>query len=230
MKKSRSFLIVPMVFLTLNIQGQKPRTHAVNANASPCANSPLLAELIKAPAAAIPSSYGYDLHEPWACTKINSPWGIESTLLHFQRVTAQGDDSTAFTVMKVAGISYIWVIPTEVGMLEAPHSENDPHNIAAFNALLGSFSKMPSSAADWNAIGKLYMSMLGHQEVVPVEADTSHQNPCGSDGNCFISLTDRTPHANEPYTKWTLTFSGPSGRVRLKLTDASREVVQRSGN
>jgi hypothetical protein len=130
----------------------------------------------------------------------------------------------------VAGLSYIWVIPTEVGMLEAPHAENDPHNIAAFNALLGTFSKTPSSAADWNAVGKLYMFLLGHKEVVPVEADTSRQSPCGSDGDCSIGLSDSPLHSNQPYTKWTLTFSAPSGTVRLRLSDASREVVQRSVN
>ena len=231
MKKERIVLaILLLLLLSLHVQGQKPRARSVNIDAVSCVNSPLLTELSKAPGAAILSSYGYNLHEPWACTKINSPWATKSTLLHFQRVTAQSDDATAFSLMKVAGIAHIWVIPTEVGMLEAPHAESDPHNLAAFNALLHTLSKAPSSAADWNGIGKLYMALLGHKEAIPVEAETSNRTPCSSDGDCSVAFADRLPRANEAYTKWTLTFSAPSGTTRLKLADASREVVQPSGS
>ncbi|MGH9570346.1 MAG: hypothetical protein ACRD4F_11930, partial [Candidatus Angelobacter sp.] len=220
-----------LLLLAIKGEGQKPRVRS--GDAASCVDSALLSELSKASGTALLSSYGYNLREPWACAKINSPWAGESTLLHFQRVTAQSDDETAFSVMKVAGISHIWVIPTEVGMLEAPHAESDPHNLAAFNALLQTFSKAPSSAADWNAVGKLYMALLGHKGVVPIEAEVGNPNPnpCSMDRDCSVAFADRLPRANESYTKWTLTFSSLAfGRKQLTLSDASREVVRRSGS
>jgi hypothetical protein len=90
-------------------------------------------------------------------------------LLHLHKVTVQTDDFTAFSVTKVAGSSYLWVIPTAAGMLAAPHIESDPHDLAAFNALLRSFSKKPSTLDDWYDIGKLYMSLvIGSEKAIPI--------------------------------------------------------------
>lgn len=227
MKKPRIPLAIPLLFLSLHAQGQKARV--VQAETASCVNSPLLAELSKGSGTSLLSSYGYNLHEPWACTKISSSWAGESTLLHFQKVTAQSDDVTAFSVLKVAGAAHIWVIPTGDGMLEAPHAESDPHNLAAFNALLQSLCKAPTGAADWIAIGKLYMTLLGHKEALPVEAETGNPNPCSSEGDCSVAFADRVPHAHEPYTKWTLNFVAPRSSNPARIIDGTREVVPPSG-
>jgi len=127
--------------------------------------------------------------------------------------------------MEVAGVKQIWVIPTASGMLEAPNLESDPHNIAAFNALLRSLPKPPSGLVEWNAVGKLYMALLGQTEVFPIEPLPDQPNRCSADGECTVAFSDSTPQPKEPYTKWTLTFSVAKGADPARLTDAAREVV-----
>jgi hypothetical protein len=58
-------------------------------------------------------------------------------------------------VVKIPGMKHIWVIPTNMGMLEVPHSESDPHNIAAFNALLKTIPNGLLNSAGWLEISKL---------------------------------------------------------------------------
>jgi hypothetical protein len=223
MKKEHIVLAILSLLLAVHAQGQKQQ--APIADAQSCANSPLLAELSKASGTAILTSYGYHLNEPWGCTKIESPWAAGASLLYFRKISAHTDDATAFSVMKVAGIPQIWVIPTESGMLEAPNVETDPHNLAAFNALLRSLPKHPSKPADWSAVGELYMVLLGHTRVVGIEPQPGRPSPCSTDDGCTLEFAERSPQAKEPYTKWTLTFSGASGANPPRLTDAAREVI-----
>lgn len=170
------------------------------------------------------SGSDYHLNEPWECTRIESSWAVGASLLHFRKISAQTDDATAFSVMEVAGVTQIWVIPTESGMLEAPNVESDPHNLAAFNALLRSLPKPPSGPVEWNAVGKLYMTLLGHTGAVLIEPLPGEPGTCSADGECTVAFSDRTPHAKEPYTKWTLTFSVANGSNPARLTDAAREI------
>jgi hypothetical protein len=215
-----------LLLLTMVARGQTGGASSADFKTASCVGSPLLAELSQGAGAEILKPYGYDFHEPWSCTKIDSPWVAGSSLLRFQRVTAQSDDATAFSVVKVSGSSYIWVIPTETGMLEVPHAESDPHNFAAFNALLGTLVKGPSSLAEWNAVGKLYMVLLGHKEAVPMKPKLGSSGPCDSDGECALAFADGLHGPNEPYTKWTLTLSAPNRSRPFRLVDASKEVIR----
>ncbi|MGD0911331.1 MAG: hypothetical protein ABR928_05510 [Terracidiphilus sp.] len=221
--KEHIFLAIPLLLLTLHTQGQKQQTRT--AESLSCTDSPLLAELGKASGATILSSYGYHFNEAWACTKIESPWAAGASLLHFRKISAQSDDATAFSVIEVAGVTQIWVIPTESGMLEVQNVESDPHNLAAFNALLRSLPKPPSGPVEWKAVGKLYMALLGHTGAVLIEPPPGQPGSCNSEGECTVAFSDRIPHAKEPYTKWTLTFSVANGSNPARLTDAVREVV-----
>jgi hypothetical protein len=72
------------------------------------------------------------------------------------------------------------------------------------------------------------MTLLGHEGAIAIETEAVPRNPCSPDGECTVAFADRKPHANEPYTKWTLTFSSVSGSTPAKLTDATREVVSSS--
>ncbi|MFY9731297.1 MAG: hypothetical protein WAK24_11865 [Candidatus Acidiferrales bacterium] len=226
MKKTLILLVMAILVLAAHLEGQKPQR--VSGDATSCAGSPLLSELSKASGEALLRLYGYNLHEPWACSKITSPWATGSMLLHFRRVTNQTDDSTAFSVLKAAGVSRLWIIPTDTGMLEVQNAKNDVHNLAAFNALLQSLPKIPSSAADWNAIGKLYLELLGRPDAVSPEDGTS--SPCSADGECSVAFSEVPRHGNDPYTKLTLTFSAPNGSNPARLTDVTREIVRPSEN
>lgn len=221
MKQCKALLFLLLVWSPAAGQKQPVKT----TEAASCAQSPVLAELSEGPGAAVLSSYGYDLHEPWACTRIESPWVVGSVLLRFQKVSAQTDEQTAFSVLKVPGINFIWVIPTGTGMLEVPHVENDPHNIAAFNALLSSLRKPPLSRSDWEAVGKLYMSILGHTEVVQNAPEAGDTAVCDGEGQCTVAFSDRPVRPGEPFNKWTLVFTPAGGGKPARLEEATRETV-----
>jgi hypothetical protein len=218
---------VTVAVLLLAVSVAEQQAHSQRRPAG-CVDSPLFAVLTQSPADEVLRSYGYDLRqEVWACATIDSPWTTGSELLHLHKVTAQTDDYTAFSVMRVAGNSHLWVIPTAVGMLAAPHVESDPHDIAAFNALLQSFSKNPSTADDWFGVGKLYMSLvIGSKDAIPLTHDEAKGGIC-SNGECVIKFTDRVLSNNEPYVKWTMTFDVPKASNPPKLIDVTRDVVHR---
>ena len=224
MRKQRLYTPL-LLLLAMLVHGQTGGLPSAEGKTGSCLGSPLLAELSKSAGTEILRPYGYDFHEPWSCTKIESPWAAGASLLRFQKVSAQSDEATAFSVIKVSGSSHIWVIPTETGMLEVPHVESDPHNIAAFNALLGTLAKGPSSSADWNAVGKLYMVLLGHKAAEPTKPEPGSSGPCDPDGECTLAFADGLHGPKEPYTKWTLTLTAPTGSRPCRLVEASKEVI-----
>lgn len=191
-----------------------------------CGGSPLLTLLSKGAGAALLKAYGYDLREPWACTKIESPWAAGATILQFQKINVnKTDDYTAFSVMKISPFEYVWVIPTMIGMLEVPHAASDPHNLAAFNALLH-VHKHSIDVAGWVEAGKLYMALLGHKGAVPIKGETGRTDSCRSGDECSVSFSDRPVVTGEAYNKWTLTFIPPLKRQPAMLSDVSEETVQ----
>ncbi len=219
-------LYTPLLLLPMIVaHGQTGKSSSADGKTSSCVGSSLLAELSQGAGTEILKSYGYDFHEPWSCTKIESPWAAGASLLRFQKVSAQSDEATSFSVIKVRGSSYVWVIPTETGMLEIPRVESDPHNLAAFNALLGTLAKGPSSSADWNAVGKLYLLLLGHKAAEPMKPEPGSSGPCGPDGECTLAFTDGLHGPKEPYTKWTLILSAPNRSRPCRLVEASKEVI-----
>lgn len=223
----RCHLLSLLIFLSLPATGQMQPIKTTAADS--CAQSPVLEQLSKGPGAAVLRSYGYDLSEPWACTRIESPWVSGSVLLHFQKVSAQTDDHTAFSVLKVSGIDYLWMVPSGTGMLEVPHAESDPHNVAAFNALLNSLHKPPLSPSDWGGIGKLYMTMLGHREAVQIVSEGGDAEVCSVEqGECTVAFSDRPIRVGEPFNKWTLVFTPPGFSKPAMLEEATRETVSGS--
>jgi hypothetical protein len=219
-------LLPLLALITFPVMGQK-QPLKIGATGA-CAQSPLLAQLGAASGAAILSSYGHDLHKPWACTNINSKWLTGSILLRFHSLSVQTDKETAFSVLKVAGIDYIWVIPTATGMLEVPHALSDPHNIAAFDALLSSLSRPPLSASDWEGVGKLYMIMVGHKEALVITPKLGEKGICNGVGECTVAFSDRQIRAGEPYNRWTLVFTSAGGGKPAKLEEATAETVRGS--
>jgi hypothetical protein len=204
--------------------GAQKQHVGTSPSGSSCVSSQLLTDLSKGTGASLLRAFGYDLREPWTCTKIESSWATGATILRFQKLTAQTDDQTAFSVVKVSSLQHIWVIPTETGMLEVSHSETDPHNMAAFNALLR-LRKGPVDAAGWLEAGKLYMAILGHKDVMPFKAQPADAYPCTSH-ECSVSFSDRPIVESEPYNKWTLAFTARVQGKPVTLTDVSRETVQ----
>jgi len=214
-----------LLLLSVYAGAQKPdgRTSSVPDNS--CVESPLFDGLSKGTGASLLSAYGYDLRQLWACSKVGSSWAAGATILRFRKIAVQTDDQTAFSVVKVPGLEHIWVIPTDTGMLEVSNSENDPHNLAAFNALLR-LHKGPVDAAGWLEAGKLYMAIFGHNEAVPIKAEHGEADPCSLGDECSVAFSDRPLVAGEAYNKWTPAFTAPSKGRPVTLTDVSKETVQ----
>ncbi len=203
--------------------GQQTRP-AANSMIS-CADSPLLSELDHEPAKTVLKAYGYDLQAPWKCVRIDSRFTVGSTLLQFRKVTSEADDFTEFSVLKVAGSPYLWVIPNYQGMVAPARVESDPHNVAAFNALLRSVTRKPSSPAEWLALGKLYMTLIvGEGEAIATGPGLGYSEAHDSPGDHFVTFADRPLSQGERYVKWVLTFSSsPDGTPMV--VDASRETA-----
>ena len=212
------------LLLCLAAGGQKtPLSHAPSPDA-PCLGSRLLANLSRGSGASLLQAYGYDLQKPWTCTRVESPWSAGAEILRFRRVTVETDDQTAFSIVQLPGLNYVWVIPTETGMLEVAHSESDPHNLAAFNAML-QLHKGPVNASGWLEAGKLYMTILGHKEAVPIKAESGDSDSCATSGECSVSFSDRQIVPGTAYNRWTLNFTVPSKNQPVSLIEAVKETV-----
>jgi hypothetical protein len=192
-----------LLSLCCRVQGQKRQV--ANAGDISCKGSPLLAELTRATGSTVLSSYGYDLNEQWECSKIESPWITGATMLQFRKVNPRMgspiDLVASFSVLKVNGIAQIWVIPISSGsgVIElpnlAPEVDTDPHNIAAFNALLSSCLRPPRDASGWNSIGNLYMTLVGDAGVVPLKIPRASQKRViwGSNARFHLNIQGRMP-------------------------------------
>jgi len=171
-------------------------------------------------------TYGYNIdRELWSCDEIESNWTGENRVLVFQSIATTSDDQSAFSVVQLRKSPYLWVIPLFDHSRECPGLENDPHNIAAFNALLRSLPTNPSRPADWSGLGKLYLALLGHKEAVAIDKNSANRNPCNSGGECTLAFADRVPRAKEPYVRWTLVFTAANGSAPVRIAYAKRDVV-----
>jgi hypothetical protein len=213
------------LLLSIYANGQEKQHIVFSSSYGTCQESRLFADLIKQEGITLLGAYGYDLlKELWVCTKIESPLSKGATILQFNKADFSGGQ-LGFSVMKVPGMEHIWIIPTQIGMLEVPHLESDPHNLAAFNALLKIIPKGRLNATGWLEIGKLYMAILGYKEVVPIRTESGDSNPCSSCNECSLSFSVGPVVKDEPYDKWTLIFACPSIGKPAVLTDVSRETI-----
>lgn len=198
--------------------------HVRPARTATCAESPLLAELHSASGKALLRLYGYDLQEVWVCTPIRSALAPTAQTLHFGRVSTHDDEYTAFTVLKAADVQAIWVVPTNSGMLRVPGAECDRHNMAAFNAVLRSMPRRPSKPAEWEALARLYLAVVGRPEVFSLVAAEANSTTCGAQGECELSFADRAPDPSGGYWRFTVSFEAGLHDAP-RLSDVTAELV-----
>ena len=91
--------------------------------------------LNQAQAQALLADYGYEKNLPWTCEAIAVPWLPSAKIIRL-RATIQLDDYRAATLLQASPNSRLWLIPTYFGMIAFPRTEEEPHNLAAFNDLL----------------------------------------------------------------------------------------------
>lgn len=192
--------------------GQTPKDDSV----VPCGKLPTIRELTSPETKRVLAAFGYNLRQPYDCTKLNSRWYGASTVLSFRSVPTRLDDQTKFAVVFSSGSHEIWVLPIASGMVEYPHVESDPHNLAAFNALLA-VQKMPSTEPEWVSLARSYLALIGHEKAV------LSPKVSGVGGECTVELSEQ--QSPESLIQWTLSFDTSERSARLQ--DVSREVQNR---
>lgn len=224
--KLSAMLALAFFALAVPSSNQKVVVNSQKSNGGEsCHATPLLAFLRDGTGTHILDAYGYDLREPWACTNIESPILGGAIALRFRRITAETDEHTTFSVIKAPNSEYVWIIPTSTGMLEVSHAESDPHNIAAFNAVLGLHRASLSISELWQA-GKLFMALLGHNSAAPLTRATENADVSSAPYEFSISFSDRAPTPDEAFNKWTITFEIGSRDHATILSSIARETVQ----
>ena len=192
--------------------GQTPK----DVSAVPCGKLPTIRELTTPETKRVLVAFGYNLRQPYDCTKVTSRWYGESTVLSFRSVPTRLDDQTIFSVAFTPDSRGLWILPIASGMVEYPRDETDPHNLAAFNALLA-VQKVPSTEPEWFSLARSYLALIGHEK-----AALSPKVSCAR-GECSVELSEQ--QSPESLIQWTLSFD--TSRRSARLQDVSREVLSR---
>jgi hypothetical protein len=181
-----------------------------------CAKLPTIRELRSVETTRVLAAFGYSLHQAFDCTKLISEWYGSSAVFLFRSIPTRLDDQTSFSVIFISGSHEIWVLPITSGMLEYPSVESDPHNLAAFNALIAA-QAAPVADPEWISLSRSYLAMIGHRK-----ANLSPKVSCKGE-QCTVELSEQ--QSPESFILWTLTFE-KTGRL-ARLQDVSRELRKR---
>jgi hypothetical protein len=104
----------------------------------------------------------FDILPPITCLAASVPWLPSARIIRVNESLGL-DDYREFSVIQGSEASRVWVVPIESGMVGYPHTEDNPHNIAAFNDLLRFAPRKP----DENLLlelGNLYQFIVGREE------------------------------------------------------------------
>lgn len=176
---------------------------------------------------------------PWQFREIVSPLVHRHAIFLF---FASGglDDYSELTVLldRASGQGYLIPIQNH-SMVEYPHVEDDPHNIAIFNMLVNAESVHAESATNWLELALLYLNLVGERhQVTDWEDLTGAAHPgmlsllpklknlnllprvsCGA-GKCDVNVFD--PIDKKQCVVWELEFDSQS--LPPRLVDVEREV------
>jgi hypothetical protein len=111
---------------------------------------------------ALLADYGYEATVPITCQTASVPWLPSARILRVHESIGL-DNYREFSIVQGSRGSRIWLIPIEFGMVGYPHTEDNPHNIAAFNDLLQASSRKPDENL-FLELGNLYQFMVGSEE------------------------------------------------------------------
>lgn len=182
----------------------------------PCEKLPTIRELTSKETKRVLAAFGYNLRQPYDCTKLASRWYGTSMVLLFRSVPTRLDDQTNFSVVFTSSPHEIWVLPIASGMVEYPRVESDPHNLAAFNALLAG-QTVPTTDPEWISLARSYLAIIGHEKAMVLP-----QVSC-TGGECTVELSEQ--QSPQVLIQWALSFN-KTGRT-ARLQDVSRELGKR---
>jgi hypothetical protein len=110
---------------------------------------------------------------------------IISPLIHryaiFWFFASEGlDDYSELTLLVNRESGQLHLIPIQNhSMVEYPKVEDDPHNIAIFNTLMGAEAMHPASATDWLQSALLYLNLIGERHQIADWEDLSGTGHAG---------------------------------------------------
>ena len=126
-----------------------------------CAD-PAVGELLESPdTRAFLEAFEYNIDEvAMVCATLKSAW-LRTDLVLSLRHARGLDDYQEVTLVRTSSEPKLWLIPITDGMICKPSLEVDPHNLAAFNALLRDNGIRTSTAEDLTSLSLLYVNMVG---------------------------------------------------------------------
>jgi hypothetical protein len=171
---------------------------------------------------------------------------IVSPLIHryavFSLFASDGlDDYSELTLLVSRDNGQQYLIPIQNhSMVQYPKVEDDPHNIAIFNALAAAESMHPESATDWVLLALLYLNLVGERHQISDWEDFSGAGHAGmltvlpklknlrllpqvdcEGGKCDVRIFDLHPDESHR-TAWDLEFD--SHVAPPQLNTVSREL------
>lgn len=189
-------------------------------------------------------AFGYDVSRlAGLCTVLKSDWLRTGRVWRLSHVSGT-DDVQRVTLVQTGGGSRLWLIPIVDGMIEKPCLPQDPHNLAAFNALLGENRVHASTPEDLTSLAVLYLSMIGSEQHAQDWIDRGQGGTGAPSAASTLRTLDLLPAVScakrerkkectvtinempldRRYRSWELSFS--LGETGPRLNDVQREIKE----
>lgn len=151
------------------------------------------------------------------------------------------DDYSELTLAISRDGKQMFLIPiANHSMVAYPHVEDDPHNMAIFNALIAAESIHPAGPTEWFGLGLLYVNLVSERlQLADWEDYAGHRHAgmltllprlrdlkllprvtCGT-AECEVQIVDLHPDVNH-WVVWELDFDAQSNP--RQLTFVSKEI------
>jgi hypothetical protein len=191
--------------------------------------------LNKPQAQALLADYGYEQNLLWTCEAIDVPWLPSAKIIRLH-AAVELDDYRAVTLVQANPNSRVWLIPTYFGMVSFPHTEQDPHNLAAFNDLLrvAALNAKDNQLID---LSNLYQSILHMDEWFDPEhtpkivheatqiSDIAFALQHDAHGTTLTHRERTGDSVSKTYLVWEFYFTNTSGHTHL--TNVSRQTLDK---
>jgi len=172
---------------------------------------------------------------PWQFQEITSP--LVHRFVAFLYSASEGlDNYSDLTVILNRDEREMYLIPIQNhGMVRYCNVEDDPHNIAIFNALIAGEDMRPAGAVDWLRLALLYLNLVGERHQISDWQDFSGVAHSGllnllpklkrlgllpqvqrEDGKCDVRVIDLYPDGAHRVI-WDLEFDSHTAPPRLNV-------------
>jgi hypothetical protein len=213
----------------------------------PCAQEPANSLLDSKYIHDLLKHFDFNIGELDECKMLRSEWLKSSNILLLRGDRPEATDSAwRVTLIQLKSQPNLWVIPVTHGMVGEPRIADEPHNRAAFNALIEENHIVPDTPEMWTSLALFYLGMTGNEvgiadersdvpsvpRLLVGEAILKKQNllpliECKKHG-CEVTINDpRYIESQKSYLSWELDFYISNDLVRLEGVEESRKKLDR---